>query len=386
LRIEMLGGFMIEYDGNRITEQVKRSSKVWKLIQYLVVHRDKIVSQEELVDAFCNDEVVSNPGSTVRTMIYRARTALADCGMPCADDVILSGNGGYRWNNSLECTVDVEEFADLVKKISLVDSRDEKYALIKQATDLYHGDFLPNSSDEMWVMPLERWYRTAFINSVHEALSILAEDGRHAEVEELCSKALRTDPFDERVLEYHLRAMLAQGKYMEAMDEYRKMEAMFYDVLGVTFSDSLRSLYPQLQRPESHEGAPLENVLGEWLEGANFPGAFYCDVSVFKTVYQIEARSAVRSGRTAYIVRFETKQKSGEKDGGVMKQLSQVIPLCLRKGDLFTRASPSQYMLMLNSLTYENCMMLASRILNSLDAKYQSKVAETSIRPVRPII
>ena len=386
LRIEMLGGFVIVCNGNRITEQIKRSSKVWKLIQYLVVHRHKTVSQEELSDAFCSDEHAGNPGSTVRTMVYRARTVLAECGIPGAEHMILSGNGGYRWNSSADCEVDIEEFDDLQKKISSATTHEERFELLMQATGIYHGDFLPNSSDEMWVMPLQRWYRTAFLNNVHEALDILADEGRSAEAEELSVKALRTDPFDEMILEHHLRALLSQGKSMEALDEYRKMETLLYDVLGVTFSDSLRSLYLEIQRPDTNEKMPLDDVLGDWIVGVDFPGAFYCDISVFKAVYQIEARSMVRSGRTTYVVRFETKYKPGDKDGGIMKELGRVIPLCLRKGDLFTRANPSQYMLMLNSLTYENCSMLVSRILGTLDSKFLSKVTGTSIRPVRPIL
>jgi len=234
-------------------------------------------------------------------------------------------------------------------------------------------------------LPLARWYRTAFIKSVQEALELLVEDGRNDKVEELCAKALRTDPFDETILEYHLSALLAQGKNLEALDEYTRMETMFFDVLGVSFSDSLRALYNTIQRPEIKDGKSLGNVLSEWLEGVEFPGAYYCDLSVFKTVYRIESRSASRSGRTAYIVRFETINVPSAKDGGVMRQLGQVIPSNLRKGDLFTRAGPSQYMMMLNNLTYENCKMLTTRIIKSLDSKYQPKVIGTSIQAVRPI-
>jgi len=127
-------------------------------------------------------------------------------------------------------------------------------------------------------------------------------------------------------------------------------------------------------------------MLGEWLDGADAPGAFYCDPAVFKTLYQIEARSVPRTGRTAYIVRFDLKHEPGAKGGGVMQQLARVIPVSLRMGDLFTRSAPGQYILMLHSLTYEDCKMLVDRIMYSLDAKYLSKIIGTTIRPVIPII
>ena len=385
LRIEMLGGFVIIADGIRVTEQVKRSSKIWKLVQYLVTHRHRRVPQEELIEVFCDEDLAGNPGGTVRTMVYRARSALAECGLSCADDLIMSGSGGYAWNNAIPCTLDTEEFEELLKKANAGVGRTERLELLIKAADLYHGDFLPNSGGELWVLPLARWYRTAFIEGVQDALELLAEDGRDDKVEELCVKALRTDPFDEKILEHHLRALLAQGKNIEALDEYTKMETMFFDVLGVTFSDSLRALYNTIQRPEIKDGKPLEGVLNEWLDGVDFPGAYYCDLSVFKTVYRIEARSAARSGRTAYIVRFDTKNVPTAKDGGVMRQLGQVIPSNLRKGDLFTRAGPNQYMMMLNNLTYENCKMLTTRIIKSLDMKYQPKVIGASIQAVRPL-
>ena len=239
----MLGGFVIIYGGTRITEQVKRASKIWKLLQYLIAYRSKTVSQEELIEIFCDDEIVSNPGSAVRTMIYRVRGVLAAAGMPDAEQMILSKNGGYAWNNSILCVVDAEEFEELCKKANAVEDEKEQLRLLQQAAELYKGDFLPYSSGEIWVMPLARWYRSIYINCVHKAIGIMSDTGQAAEAEELCVKALRIDPFDEVMLEHHLRSLVAQGKNTEALDQYKKMETMYYDVLGVDFSDNLRALY-----------------------------------------------------------------------------------------------------------------------------------------------
>ena len=48
--MEMLGGFAIVDGEKRIIEQEKRSSKTWKMLQYLVTHRHKVVTQEELAE------------------------------------------------------------------------------------------------------------------------------------------------------------------------------------------------------------------------------------------------------------------------------------------------------------------------------------------------
>ena len=385
-RIEMLGGFAIVTEGHRITEQEKRSSKIWKLLQYLIMNRYKTISQDELMDVFFDSDFIGNPGSSVRTLIYRARSTLASGGIANADDMIVSSSGGYAWNNTMHCTIDAEEFESLCKKATLITENDERLELLLQAAALYKGDFLPSSSSEIWVMPLTRWYRSLYFNCVHEALELLHEAERDSDAEELCMKAQRLDPFDEVILEYHLRSLLAQGKNTEALDEYKRMESMFYDELGVDFSDNLRSLYNEIRQPDAHQGLSLEATLKAWLDDADFPGAYYCDLSVFKIVYRLEARSASRSGRTTYIVRFDIKHDPTAKDGGVMKHLSLAITETLRKGDLYTRSSPGQYMLMLHKLTYENCKMLVNRILGALDAKYLPKLIGTYIKPITPIV
>ena len=383
--IQMLGGFAIVYGETRITEQAKRVSKIWKMLQYLIANRNKTIPQEELIEIFCDDDVVSNPGSAIRTMVYRARGVLADAGIPDAENMIVTKNGGYRWNSAIPCVIDAEEFEALCKKAGAETDESEQLKLLLQAAELYQGDFLPYSTGEIWVLPLSRWYRSMYISCVHKAIELLTEAGKINDSEELCTKALRIDPFDETLLEHHLRALLEQGKNAEALDQYKKMEGMYYDVLGVNFSESLRTLYGQIQQPAIKDGVSLDAMLDDWLEGAGAPGAFYCDLNEFKTMYQIESRSVPRTGRTAYIVRFDAIHEPDARGGGIMPQFEKVIPATLRMGDLFTRSGPGQYLLMLHSLTYEDCKMLIDRIMYSLDTRLLSKVIGTSIKPVTPV-
>jgi len=385
IKIEMLGGFAIIDGDKRIIEQEKRSSKTWKMLQYLITHRHKMVTQEELADVFCGEENMESAGSALRTIVYRARTALLKAGLSCADNLILTKGGGYAWNNEIPCIVDIEEFESLGKTAGSTENDEKRLAMLLKANDLYKGDFLPNSIGELWVMPLSRWYRSTYISCTLEALEILTSFGRYDEVEKLCSKALKIDPFDEKLISYGIRAMLAQGKNGDALVEYKRAEAMFFDILGVNFSDDLRELYNQIQRPAVVEGETLDGLLHEWLVESDEPGAYYCDLSEFRTLARIESRSVPRSGRTAYIVMIETKPEKEAKKGGVMGQLGSLIKESLRMGDLYTRPSPSQYVIMLHSLTYEDCKMLLNRIMHGLDAKHLPKIIGTTIRPLMPV-
>jgi len=382
----MFGEFAIVSNGTRITEQTKKSSKVWRLVQYLIVNRYRVVSQEELLENFCDEDLQANPGSVLRTLVYRARSSLEKGGLDCSDNLIIAKSGGYSWNNSIDCTTDTEEFEELIKKADAEDINKEKQLeFLLQATTLYKGDFLPTSAGDLWVMPLVRWYRTLYLECVQAALVLLNEFKRNAEAEGLCAKALAVDPFDEGLIEHHLKALIKQGKNEEALITYKKIETMFFDVLGVDFSDNLRSLYNSIQNQGAKCELTLDMLLEDWYKDANFPGAYYCDASLFKTLYHIEVRSLPRSGRSAYIVRFETKHDPKAKDGGIMKKLGMAIPGCLRMGDLFTRSGPNQYMLMLYSLSYEDCQMLINRILQALDSKHLPFLTGTEYRYISPL-
>ena len=381
----MLGGFTIIASKKRITEQARKSSKVWRLLQYLVANRYRSVSQDELLDIFCDEEMQINPGGVLRTMVYRARGALEKSGLSCADSLIIAKSGSYSWNNDIKCTTDIEEFEELIKLASVDDiDPEKKLALLLQAAALYRGDFLPNSSGDMWVIPLVRFYKTLYLGCVHDALELMDRLGRSVEAEELCTRALCIDPYDEKLIEHHINALLSQDKNEEALQVYKKMESMFFDVMGVNFSEELRSLYKRIQHPDMENEQTLDELVEDWLQDTDSPGAFYCDVSFFKTLLQIESRSVPRSGRTAFIVRFDTKFDPKAKGGGIMKQLGEIIPECLRMGDVFTRCTPNQYMLILYSLTYEDCKMLVNRILQKIDSKHLPSFAGTSIKHIKP--
>ena len=382
IRVEMLGTFAIYLDGKLVVELTRRYSRAWKLTQFMLTYRHKALTHQEMADALCRNDKTTNPINIIRTLVYRSRVDLEECGIPFAAKLIASSNHGYRWNRTVNCSLDIEEFDDLMKKAKQSTKSEDRLRLLLEAAELYKGNFLPANRGEEWVVPIERWYRLLFLECAREALMMLIETERYNEAETLSFNANIIDPFDEKILEYHIQALIGQGKTQQALEAYRRNEGMFYDVLGVGFSDSLRALFDQIKYSGKSEDAPLDSVLEEWVVGSKDPGAFYCELSVFKAVMQIEARSMTRSKRTVYVARLETNQEPGEKDTGIMKQLGLAIQSNLRKGDLFTLSQPGQYMLMLSHLTMEDCKMLIKRILRSVASDYDPESIEVTISPV----
>lgn len=141
--ITLLGGFTMNVDEEILTDEVNRSQKIWNVLSYLIVHRDRNVPQSEFIEQFWPDENSSNPVNALKTLLYRVRAMLEP--LFGADiDPILSQRGSYSWNRAIECSVDADEFERLCQKAAEARLSDEKRMdLYRRADALYRGDFLP---------------------------------------------------------------------------------------------------------------------------------------------------------------------------------------------------------------------------------------------------
>ena len=87
------------YELHGDSEPVSVEPQVFELIAYLIEHRDRLVSKNELLDAIWGDRFVSE--STLTTRVRSARRALGDDGT--RQEVIKTVHGrGYRFVTSVE--------------------------------------------------------------------------------------------------------------------------------------------------------------------------------------------------------------------------------------------------------------------------------------------
>ena len=104
-------------------------------------------------------------------------------------------------------------------------------------------------------------------------------------------------------------------------------------------------------------------------------GAFMCEYGVFKKIYQLEIRRAERLGISVFLslisvrVRVDGTGLSGrEKAESLvrgMKKMQNILLSSLRSGDVITRCSGSQYMLLLPTCQYETAIKVMKRIENT---------------------
>lgn len=390
--IRMLGRFSITQGELSISDSFNRTHQLWNLLEYLIAFRAKTVSQEELISVLWPDESSENPANALKNLIYRIRTTFSGYGFPFARDMILFHRGSYHWNNALDCAVDVEEFDRLVAEGAAAKSPDKKLDRFGQAIALYEGDFLPGSSCEEWVISLSACYRSKYFSCVFETLELLMKRGQYDEARQVAEKAIVVDPFEEHAHAYLIRALICQDKQAQALEHYRRITELFYRELGVKPSETLRSLYREITKSITNVESDLDMIRDDLAEQSAPAGAYYCDYEAFKNMYRVEARAASRSGEAIFIGLLTVTGRDNNIPelallSRAMEHLLGCVRESLRRGDVFSRFSPTQYVLMMPTLTFENGEMVMERICKRFRQDFRNKDIRlhATLQPLQPV-
>ena len=97
-------------------------------------------------------------------------------------------------------------------------------------------------------------------------------------------------------------------------------------------------------------------------------GAFVCEYAVFKEIYNLQLRSLERTSTTIFLALLMVSSVGQEdmnplKLDDIMKQLLEVLRFSLRKGDIITHYTASQYALLLPLKSYDNGKLVMERAL-----------------------
>ena len=391
--VSMLGRFSIQRGDCHIDDGNNRMRKVWLLLAYLIYTRRNQSTQDQfLALTQSNTAEIDDPSGRLKALFYRARAMLDCLGPRAGHDLVLHQQGYYTWNTDIPLQLDVEEFDRLYAAASR-ETGDEQLALLLQALDLYQGDFLPKLSMESWVMPISAYYHQRFLDAAQQALSMLLERSRWQEASELCSRALQIEPYSEELYQYLMRCQIALGDQAAAITAYESMSELLFATFGVMPSEESRKLYREASREANHHTVPADVVREHLQEPGNAKGAMFCEYDFFKLLYQVQARSIIRSGEVIHIALLSLHSADDEPLARrsldrAMENLQALTISNLRQGDVVTRYSASQLIIMLPQANYENSRMVCQRITKAFCRQYPHSPAQVrfSVHPLEPTI
>ena len=391
--VRMLGGCSIEYAGRSITDQTNRMRKVWLLLACLIYSRGSHLTQEHYIHLLhsSGSEESSDPNGKLKAMLYRVRTLLNQLDKTAGHDWILYKNGTYTWNPEVSVTLDVEQFERLCTAASAAEGS-ARLDCYLQALELYRGDFLPKLSTEAWVLPISTYYHQMYLSAVEQTFRLLEEQSDWTRIVSLCETALQVEPYSEELYHSLMRGHIALGARSAAAQAYEEMSELLFSTFGVMPSEESRALYREACRETETATVPSGAVRELLKEPEAAKGALYCEYDFFKLLYQLQARSILRTGDVIHIALFSLhgfgkKTLPRRSLDLAMNNLQNIIISNLRRGDVVTRCSVSQLIVMLPQANYENSCNVCQRILKAFSRQYPHSPADIhyTVHPLEPV-
>lgn len=164
---------------------------------YLILHRDRGIPAQELIDLLWPDGSGSNPASTLQNNASRARNAMATLGFSDTKGMIRYENGLYHWVPGTDTWLDVNVFEDLARRAldhyealqklyqesyGLTPSPELEAARLTASQELYGGGMGPAALE------------TFLMAGDGESRALACDNGTFREIVLLYLRSMRRDP------------------------------------------------------------------------------------------------------------------------------------------------------------------------------------------------
>ncbi|MBP5384567.1 MAG: hypothetical protein J6Y57_06300 [Lachnospiraceae bacterium] len=368
IEITLFSRFEIKMDGKPILTSLSNTRKTKLFLSYLLLHKQKAIPHKELFELLWSGEDYSNPGTALRTLLYRYRALVDKTGVDQLRNSIISRRGAYQWNQELDISIDIFDFDDY-SKIGLNKSMSvgKRRQCLKRAIDLYTGPLLPDSGEEHWVVPKSVYYRDLYVQDVLAYIAILKEENEYEEIAALCKRALSLAGSSDMIT---LEEEVALAKGNPASDLKLRYEATLSSLLKIEL------VIDDVQKSMETEDA--EN------------SAFVCEYNVFKDIYHLQRRLLARTGDTMFLSLLSMERRSADdfeplQHEKVMKALLEIIRHELRCGDSICRFSDNTYAIMFPADSFDNALKIMERVKASImqNCKEKDVLVTYRIRPLK---
>jgi predicted ATPase len=227
LAISALGLFRVKLDGQSVTNF--ESAKVRALLAYLAVESDRPHSRDALMALLWPDQPEVAARNNLRHALSNLRQAIGDAAaqppfLAVTRDCIQFNTGSDYW-------LDVAEFNALVAACERhthrhVETCKSCVQRLRQAVELYHGDFLgqffvnDSPAFEEWVVLERERLRRQALDALHRIAGYLDRRGEYEQALRYATRQLELDPWREEAHRQAMRALALSGQRNAALAQY----------------------------------------------------------------------------------------------------------------------------------------------------------------------
>ena len=152
------------------------------------------------------------------------------------------------------------------------------------------------------------------------------------------------------------------------MEVYEKATTFYFEELGLTPSEEMVERFHAMSDKVQYHAVVMTDIKQGLQEEKFQSGAYFCTYPGFTDCYHIVCRMLERNGQSAYLMLCTMIDREGRpltdevKLEKYMEKLKLAIGTSLRKGDFYTRYGMNQYLMLLNGLRLEDCVIIQHRI------------------------
>ncbi len=378
INITMLGDFSIGCGDVILDESANRQRKVWLALSYLIYSRNSRVTQDGLLSVIRGADFteIDDPAGRLKALLYRSRSLLDKLYDGAGHELITRRNNAYCWNPDIPVWLDVDEFEELIKESK---TASDKLTPLRKAFKLYRGDFLPKLSMEPWVMPINAYFHQQYLVLCDSLLKLLEEGELWSEAKDTALSALKIEPYDEMLYRHLMLAYIRWGNKDAAIKTFEDMSELLFDTFGVMPSEESRKLYREASKRSNEQAMPMGDVADQLKEQEDPNGAMLCEYDYFRFLYQVQERAIERNGQEIHIALLSLHGKDDVSRKSLdlaMDNFGALLLSNLRRGDVISRCSVSQWIIMLPSANYENSCMVCNRVIKAFNRKYPHSPVE----------
>lgn len=367
LHIRLLGTCSVTYKETSLRATDSHSKKLWLLFAFMVLNRNREISQDEYIELLWDKEKSRNPVSALKTLMHRLRKYLEALEYPIS--VIIPHHGAYAIDPRIPCQVDTEKFSRLCKEADTCQGTELHRSKLRQALLLYQGDFIPESKNNAWISSLHTQYHALFLHSAQTMIELLISKEAYAEAANLCWQALTYAPYHENIHYHLIHALYLSGNPQAALTQYNNSRNLFLSHLSQLPSGRFQELYKLITTGRNNIETDID-LIQDSLTEKKPKGTFFCEYEVFRELYRLEERIVKRTQSAIFLCLITIAETENDKNllGQNMLLLKEAILNSLRGCDIFSRYNPSQYLLLVPAPDTDTMR----QILNRIDAHYQA--------------
>jgi len=381
LYIKTFGDFDILDEGTSRIENLKRSYKLMKLLQYFIAFRNQKILPETIYETLWGEYDSMDVKNVIKGQIFRLKKGLKEALIDEDSLTIEFVKGYYMLKTGENVVIDSDIFEKLINEANMITENFEKaLELYNKAFFIYENQLLNNIGYEIWLVPMRNYFRKLYVNSVEKIILQYQLQGRNEEILNICERAIAKEPYEEKLHQYLIQSLINEGKIPAAVEHVKYLQNEFVKGTGILTIDSINHLENLLNTNKK-----ITYVDNEFEKLQHLEGPMQLTEEEFKTVYQIakRKRKSQEEADCLFIIELADWNRYSLKQIAWHEYVVNIVARSFRKSDCFTIWKGKEILVLLSDVKIDASAKMENRFLINYYETDSSRALPIKLRSIQ---